>query len=123
MPAVPDPSRPPDQRPEHIAAFVDCRKGRRHPAVVGHACPRCGSDALYRYGRTAGGHPRFLCKVCRRQFSVKSDDRLRHLERPCCAMCGRSMHIYQRTPHVVRFRCAGYPECRSFRALRLDAAS
>jgi transposase-like protein len=31
-------------------------------------CPQCRSDAIYRYGRTAGGKKRFICLICERQF-------------------------------------------------------
>jgi hypothetical protein len=89
------------------------RKAKRK-LVDGVCCPRCRSDAIYRYGKTARGKKRYLCQVCRRQFSLKRSDRLGVSERPTCASCGKPMHVYMRTGDTIRFRCADYPRCRTF---------
>lgn len=91
----------------------------RRPAISGVCCPRCGSDALYRYGRTGKGNARCICKVCGRQFSLDRAVRLPHAERPTCPVCRRSMHVYMRGPDLVRFRCSAYPACRSFAVKRV----
>ncbi|MGO9019876.1 MAG: transposase [Syntrophobacteraceae bacterium] len=76
-------------------------------------CPRCGSDAAYRYGKTRQGRQRFWCLICERQFTdLKPKPEL--AERPVCRACGRKMHVYGRHLEVVRFRCSGYPHCRNY---------
>ena len=76
-------------------------------------CPWCRSNAYYKYGRTANGKQRYLCLVCNRQFiAVSSRHRTRN--RPACPDCGSPMHVYQRNTRVIRYRCAKYPECRTY---------
>ena len=82
--------------------------------IDGVFCPRCRADAIYRYGKTATGKKRYLCQVCHRQFSLKRGGRLGELERPGCPACGKPMHIYMRRGPTIRFRCADYPNCRTF---------
>jgi transposase-like protein len=79
----------------------------------GLQCPRCRADAYYRYGKTASGNPRFLCKVCNRQFSI-ARRKLSEDARPRCPACRKSMHIYMRFGNGLRFRCSDYPRCRTF---------
>ncbi|MBF0505420.1 MAG: Insertion element protein [Nitrospirae bacterium] len=76
-------------------------------------CPRCNLDAVYKYGKTWQGKQRFLCLICGRQFSagiVRSAVK----DRPVCPVCGRVMHLYKREEKVWRFRCSGYPGCKTF---------
>jgi len=89
------------------------RKAKRK-LVTGVFCPRCRSDAIYRYGKTASGRKRYLCQVCHRQFSLKRSGQLEASERPACPTCGKPMHVYMRTGGFIRFRCADYPDCRTF---------
>jgi transposase-like protein len=91
---------------------------QRRPAISGVSCPSCGAEALYRYGKTGKGHPRCLCKVCGRQFGLRRERRIALSERPACLACGRPMHVYMRAPGIIRFRCSGYPSCRSFTVRR-----
>jgi transposase-like protein len=86
---------------------------RRRP-VVGVVCPRCLSKAIYRYGRTASKKKRYLCQVCRHQFTLRRAARLDALVRPTCPVCERSMHIYMHRNGIIRFRCSRYPECRTY---------
>jgi transposase-like protein len=86
----------------------------KHKLVDGVSCPRCRSDAIYRYGKTANGRKRYLCQVCGRQFSLKRPERLQDHERPSCPVCGKPMHIYMRNGDSIRFRCSDYPDCRTF---------
>jgi transposase-like protein len=76
-------------------------------------CPRCDSDAIYRYGKTQAGKKRFCCMVCKRQF-VLGSSRREVEERPICPACGSRMHVYMREADAIRFRCAAYPRCRTF---------
>jgi transposase-like protein len=82
--------------------------------IEGIHCPRCRSDAIYRYGCTANGKKRFLCQVCRRQFTLRGPGQLAPEERPSCPACGKPMHVYQRRGAWLRFRCADYPRCRTY---------
>ena len=79
-------------------------------------CPGCGSEAIYRYGRTHNGNRRFFCVLCKRQFSADCKRPEVH-NRPSCPQCGRPMHIYKRGKTSVRFRCSGYPVCRTYRKI------
>ena len=79
-------------------------------------CPRCGSDAIYRYGRTHSGKPRFICILCRRQFSA-GIKKCEFQNKPSCPLCGRSMHIYKREKGSIRFRCSAYPQCKTYKKI------
>lgn len=79
-------------------------------------CPSCGETALYRYGKGPSGKQRFRCLVCGRQFTDGAQ-RPTLAHRPRCPVCDRTMHVYRRDDEGVRFRCAGYPGCRTFRKL------
>jgi len=45
---------------------------------------------------------------------VSAPDRLFLSSRPLCPHCKRPMHMYKREETLVRFRCAGYPACRTY---------
>jgi transposase-like protein len=96
------------------------RKAKRK-LVTGVFCPRCRSDAIYRYGRTVNGRKRYLCQVCHRQFSLKRSGQLEASERPACPLCGKPMHVYMRQRKWTRFRCADYPDCRTFLKQKTEA--
>ncbi len=90
------------------------RSGKKRKTISGMACPRCGAEAIYRYGRTKAGHTRYLCQVCRRQFTLNAPVWLSAAERPACPACGLPMHVYMRQRTLTRFRCSDYPNCRTF---------
>ena len=92
---------------------------RADAGLQGIACPRCRADAIYRYGRTPKGRLRYLCKVCLRQFTAPSDERL-PVQRPVCPSCQKPMHVYMRARGRIRFRCSVYPHCRTFRSVKTD---
>jgi transposase-like protein len=77
-------------------------------------CPSCEADALYRYGRIRTGSQRFMCLMCGTQFTPgakKSAPR----GKPVCQECGKTMNVYKLEGAIIRFRCSGYPECKTFR--------
>lgn len=76
-------------------------------------CPGCGFDSFYRYGRTASGNQRFLCLACGRQFTA-GGRRADKPARPSCPRCGKAMYVYRREEGLIRYRCSGYPECRTY---------
>jgi transposase-like protein len=91
------------------------------PPVVqdsGIKCPSCGSEAVYRYGKAKTGRQRFLCLICGMQFTNGS--KVSAVKgKPVCSQCGRTMHLYKIEGDVIRFRCSGYPECKTYRKFRL----
>lgn len=87
-------------------------KGMTRQKIPSIRCPRCNSDALYRFGRTKGGSQRYRCLLCGTQF-IKEPKRIRLIDRPICSVCGRKMYLYKRNGEV-RFRCSGYPACKTY---------
>jgi transposase-like protein len=84
-------------------------------------CPLCDGDAIYRYGRIKTGAQRFLCLVCGSQFTFgakKSPVK----GKPACPECGKPMNIYKLEGNVIRFRCSGYPVCKTFRKFTMKEA-
>jgi DNA-directed RNA polymerase subunit RPC12/RpoP len=82
-------------------------------------CPKCQSDALNRYGKTANGKRRYICLVCGRQFIVNPARKVPE-NRPNCPQCGKPMHCYKREPDLIRFRCSAYPNCKTYVKLPLE---
>jgi len=77
-------------------------------------CPTCANDAVYRYGKTKAGKQRFMCLMCGTQFTPAGTKRPVK-GKPSCGECGKPMNVYKIEGDVIRFRCSGYPECRTFR--------
>lgn len=84
----------------------------------GIECDYCNSDALYKYGRTRSGKQRFVCLMCGKQFTPEAD-KPQVQGKPVCDKCGKPMHLYKIEGGVVRFRCSGYPVCRTFKKFRI----
>jgi transposase-like protein len=82
-------------------------------------CPDCGSEAYYRYGRTMNGKQRARCLMCGRQFIIGSG-RQRVKNRPDCPRCGKMMHLYKKEQNSLRFRCSGYPTCKTYAKIDLE---
>lgn len=83
-------------------------------------CPRCQSEAFYKYGHTQNGKKRYICLLCNRQF-IHGDSHNQIIERPECALCGNKMHVYMRDAKAIRFRCSGYPQCRGYAKILQEA--
>lgn len=83
------------------------------PELADAVCPDCGSDALYKYGKSKAGKQRYLCLMCKRQFTHGAQ-RTPMKGKPLCPECGGMMHLYKREAKHIRFRCSAYPECRTF---------
>ena len=84
-------------------------------------CPLCDSEAVYKYGKSKTGKQRFLCLMCGRQFTFGTR-RHEAQGKPDCPACGKPMHIYKMDGGIIRFRCADYPRCRTFRKYLLIEA-
>lgn len=77
-------------------------------------CPICNSDVLYKYGKTKTGKQRFQCLICGRQFT--QDAKKQEIQgKPICPECSKVMHLYKIEGDVIRFRCSGYPICKTFK--------
>ena len=79
-------------------------------------CPKCNSEAIYKFGKAKNGKQRFICQVCNRQF-VAGKSRLEVIQRPACPNCGKPMHVYMRAEALVRYRCRDYPKCKTYQKL------
>jgi len=88
--------------------------GRKEGVEV--KCPQCNLDAVYKYGKTWQGKQRFICLICGRQFT-QNNGRFEVKDRPACPACGKVMHLYKREYRILRFRCSGYPVCKTFRKI------
>ena len=103
------------------------RKAKRK-LVNGVFCPRCRSDAIYRYGKTANGKKRYLCQVCRRQFSLKPTGSPGESGAAClsglrkadaCLHAQRGYHPFPlrrlpELPNVLRREREAYPTMHSY---------
>jgi len=76
-------------------------------------CPVCNSEAVYKYGHVNSGKQRLRCVLCGRQF-VLGFTRHELKNRPSCPQCGLKMHLYMHDKNALRFRCADYPDCKSY---------
>jgi transposase-like protein len=81
-------------------------------------CPSCDSDAVYRYGKIKTGRQRFMCLMCGSQFTP--DAKKPAVQgKPLCPECGKTMNVYKLEGSIIRFRCSGYPDCKTFRKFRM----
>jgi hypothetical protein len=83
------------------------------PQIKEVKCPFCSSGAVYKYGKIKSGKQRFYCIICGRQFTHNARRILCDF-RPTCRKCGTMMHIYKREKDFTRFRCAHYPQCKTY---------
>ncbi len=77
-------------------------------------CPSCNSDAVYRYGKIKTGKQRFMCIICGNQFTPGAS-KSQVKGKPVCPECGKQMNVYKLEGNVIRFRCSGYPVCKTFK--------
>jgi len=79
-------------------------------------CSVCGSTALNKNGKTVCGKQRHICLICGRQFADHSS-KIMLKDKVTCESCGMPMHIYKSDCRYIRFRCSGYPECRTYKTI------
>ncbi|RJR22818.1 MAG: Insertion element protein [Nitrospiraceae bacterium] len=77
-------------------------------------CPACSADAVYKNGRIKTGKQRYLCLMCSRQFTMGTRKPMVQ-GKPVCPECGKPMNVYKLEGNVIRFRCSGYPVCKTFK--------
>ncbi len=85
-------------------------------------CPSCSADATYKYGRIKTGKQRYLCLMCNKQFTPGAKKSMVQ-GRPICRVCGKPMNVYKLEGDVIRFRCSGYPICKTFKKFMLKEES
>ena len=76
-------------------------------------CPKCNNNQnFYRYGKDPDGYQKYLCRVCRHQFSPDrpragegKTGRPRQRPYPLCPTCGRSSFLHHDHQHYSNFRC------------------
>lgn len=81
-------------------------------------CPSCSADASYKYGRIKTGKQRYMCLMCSSQFTPDGKKSLVK-GKPACPECGKPMNVYKLEGDVIRFRCSGYPICKTFKKFKL----
>ena len=57
-------------------------------------CPECYSTELYKNGKDKKNNQKYLCKKCRRQFTLQS---IKKLNNPKCPVCGKDLAILDDT--------------------------
>ena len=80
-------------------------------------CHACDSEAVYKYGKAWTGKQRFQCLMCGKQFTLAQKNSRYRVNRS--ALNAESMHLYRIEGEVIRFRCSGYPECKTFKKFRI----
>lgn len=81
-------------------------------------CPICNADVTYKYGKTKTGKQRFQCLMCGKQFS--QDAKKHEVQgKPICPECGKVMYLYKIEGEIIRFRCSGYPVCKTFKKFKI----
>lgn len=84
-------------------------------------CISCDSSAVYKYGKIKTGAQRYICIMCGTQFTPGAK-KTAVKGKPACPECSRPMNVYKLEGDVIRFRCSGYPVCRTYKKYTLKEA-
>ena len=69
-------------------------------------CPECYSTELYKYGKDKHSNQKYLCKRCKRQFTLQSSKKsTKTKDYPKCPVCGRGMYLHHAYKYYVSFKC------------------
>lgn len=67
-------------------------------------CPECYNTNLYKFGKDKNSNQKYLCKKCRRQFTLQSSKK-HSLGYPKCPVCGKGMYLHHKYKYHVSFKC------------------
>lgn len=67
-------------------------------------CPHCYSTELYKYGKDKHSNQKYLCKSCKRQFTLETS-RKNERNYPKCPICNRGMYLHHKYKYHVAFKC------------------
>lgn len=88
-------------------------------SISQNRCPRCHSSNLYRFGKDFAGHQKYLCKECKRQFTLHSSN-FKPKDYPKCPKCGKATFIHHDFKFYTNYRC-GVKSCNhSFSVIKLE---
>lgn len=67
-------------------------------------CPECHNTNLYKFGKDKNSNQKYLCKKCRRQFTLQSSKK--YLPGyPRCPVCGKGTYLHHSYTYHVSFKC------------------
>lgn len=67
-------------------------------------CHECYNPELYKFGRDKHSNQKYLCKRCRRQFTLESKKKYSSVKLNC-PVCGKGMYLHHKCKYYVRFKC------------------
>ena len=67
-------------------------------------CPECYNTNLYKFGKDKNSNQKYLCKECRRQFTLQSSKK-HSLGYPKCPVCQKGMYLHHKYKYHVSFKC------------------
>lgn len=57
--------------------------------------------------------------MCGRQFVIATE-RMEIKNKPVCPVCSRKMNLYMKQGNIWRFRCSGYPLCKTYKKFIME---
>ena len=60
-----------------------------------------------------------MCLMCARQFVIAAE-RVEMKNKPQCPACSRKMNLYMKQGNIRRFRCSGYPLCKTYKKIEME---
>ena len=68
-------------------------------------CPECYSTELYKYGKDKYSNQKYLCKRCKRQFTLQSCKK-NFKNYPKCPVCGKGMYLHHKYKYHFILKCS-----------------
>ncbi len=67
-------------------------------------CPECYNTDLYKFGKDKNSKQKYLCRRCRRQFTLESIKKYQ-AGYPKCPVCGKATYLHHKYKCHVSFKC------------------